>query len=221
MAALQGKRRFEVAFDIASFQAAIPDAAYEGRDPPQALPLQLEAWAPIEGEQVLAFGYPELKPSAIVSESSLQLLIEDGLFGAYGTITRLFPCGRDLTNPTPVFEVSAHWPSGMSGGPVVNASGNVVGLVSRSLAPDGELNGVGYAACLPWISELARILPRVDPLNPGFRVGYGVFSGVPQRLTDVWPSHELAMQQAARLGPTYTVRACSHRIGTNEFVRIE
>lgn len=219
-AELQGRRRFEMAIDIASFQAAIPDAAYEGRDSPQAMPLQLEGWAPTVGEQVLAFGYPELKPSAVVSETALQLMIEDGLFGAYGTITRVFRFGRDHTNPTPVFEVSAHWPSGMSGGPVVNAAGNVVGLVSRSLAPDGEHDGVGYAACLPWISELAHLVPRVDRLNPGSRVGYGVFRGDPQLLIGVWPSHQLAMEHAVRLGPSYAVHACTHKIGTDEYICI-
>ena len=61
---------------------------------------------------------------------------------------RLFPAGRDAVNKTPVFEVEANWPSGMSGGLIFNEAGNVIGVVSRSLAPDDEAPGVGYGACL-------------------------------------------------------------------------
>lgn len=215
--ALQGRQRFEIAIDIAGFQAAISPVA-DGERYPQVLPLQLDGWEPTVGEQVLAFGYPELQPSAIVTESSLQQLIEDGLFAAYGTVTRVFRQGRDLANPTPVFEVEAYWPSGMSGGPVVNEAGNIIGVVSRSLAPDGELPGIGYAACLPWIGGVRSLAPRVDPLNPGFRIGYGIFSEGQQFLASVWPNSQLAMQQAARLAANYAVRACSHRIGTDEYI---
>ncbi len=221
LAALQGKRRFEIAQDVASLQAAFHPAAYDKRDPPQTLPVQLTGWEPTVGEQVLAFGYPELKPSAALSDSSLRILIEDGLFAAYGTITRVFPRGRDLANPTPVFEVAANWPSGMSGRPVVNALGNVIGLASRSLAPGDDLHGVGYAACLPWINEVRQLAPRVDPLNPGFRLGYAVRDDAQQRLAGVWPTRQLAHHHATQVGSMCQVFACAHRIGTDEYVRVE
>jgi serine protease Do len=217
LAALRGEPELEVEFDIAGFQAAIPAAAYaDGKDPPKTLPVLLNSWAPVIGETVLAFGYPELKPSAPVSDATLKILVEDGLFAAYGKITEIFPEGRDRMNRTPVFEVEANWPSGMSGGPVVNEAGKVVGIVSRSLAPDDEFAGVGYAACLPWIGEVRRLAPRVDPYNPGFRLGYTVQSGS-NRFEGFCPDFQVASQYASRLGCGYSVMACSHRIGTDKY----
>lgn len=219
IAALQGKRRFEVAQDVARVQVLFHPDAYRQPNPPQVLPLQLRGWQPAIGEYVLAFGYPELKPSEAMDDSEVRTIIEDGLQCAYGRITRLFPHGRDLANPTPVFEVEANWPSGMSGGPVVNKQGNVVGIVSRSLEPDGDLSGAGYAVCLPWISEIAKLAPHLDKDNPGHRLGFAVLDDR-EKLVDVWPTHELAreyaMQDAKR-----KVFACSHRMGTDEYICID
>ena len=218
LAALRGESELEVGLDVAGFQAAIPAAAYaDGKEPPKTLPVQLDGWMPVVGESVLAFGYPELKPSAPVSDTTLQTLIEDGLFAAYGKITSVFPQGRDSMNRTPVFEVAADWPSGMSGGPVVNEAGKVVGLVSRSLAPDGEFDGVGYAACLPWIGEVRQLAPRVDPHNPCFRFGYAAQSGI-NKVRGFWPNEQVAAEYSLRLGSEYRIVACSHRIGTDEYI---
>jgi serine protease Do len=74
------------------------------------------------------------------------------MFAAYGRVTDLYPCGRDHSNPTPVFEVEADWPSGMSGGPVFDAKGEVIGLVSRGLsAGNKELMGHAWAI---WFEKL-------------------------------------------------------------------
>lgn len=218
MAALQDRRRFEVAQDVARVQALFHPDAYREPNPPQVLPLQLRGWQPAIGEYVLAFGYPELKPSMAMSDSEVRAIIEDGLHCAYGRITRLFPDGRDLTNPTPVFEVEANWPSGMSGGPVVNEQGNVVGIVSRSLAPDGDLSGVGYAACLPWISEITSLAPHLDKDNPGHRLGFAVLD-YREKLVGVWPTLELARDYATQ-DTKCKVFACSHRMGSDEYICI-
>jgi len=219
MAALQGRRRFEMAQDIASLQALFHADAYQEQNLPQVLPLQLRGWQPVIGEYVLAFGYPELKPASTLDDSEIQAIIEDGLYCAYGRITRLFPEGRDSTNPTPVFEVEANWPSGMSGGPVVNEQGNVIGIVSRSLAPDGQLSGAGYAVCLPWISEVSRLAAHLDKDNPGHRLGFAVLDDQ-EKLVGVWPTLGLANDYAAQ-GAKRRVFACSHRIGTDEYICIE
>lgn len=219
MAALQGRRRFEVAQDVARVQALFHPDAYRQQNPPQVLPLQLRGWQPAIGEYVLAFGYPELKPSAAMDDSEVRAIIEDGLHCAYGRITRLFPDGRDSANPTPVFEVEANWPSGMSGGPVVNEQGNVVGIVSRSLEPDGDLSGAGYAACLPWISEITKLAPHLDKDNPGHRLGFAVLDDR-EKLVGVWPTHGLAREYAMQ-DTKRKVFACSHRMGTDEYICID
>ena len=216
MAALRGRRLFEISQDVARIQAIFAPSAPH---PPQVLPLQLRGWQPSIGEYVLAFGYPELKPSAEMSNFEIQAIVEDGLHCAYGQITRLFPGGRDSTNPTPVFEVEANWPSGMSGGPVVNEQGNVIGIVSRSLAPDGNLPGAGYAACLPWIPEISRLTPHLDKDNPGHRLGFAVLDDQ-EKLVGVWPTLGLAHDYAEQ-GVKRKVFACSHRIGTDEYICID
>ena len=215
MAELQGRRSCEVAQDISFVQALFyPDVFI-----PQVLPMQLSGWQPEIGEHVLAFGYPKLKPAEAMSDSEVRTIVEDGLHCAYGRITRLFPNGRDLTNPTPVFEVEANWPSGMSGGPVVNEQGNVVGIVSRSLAPDGELSGFGYAACLAWIPEVSSLIPHLDKKNPGYRLGFAVLDDQ-EKLLGVWPTVELACDYASQ-DIKRKVFACSHRMGTDEYIGID
>lgn len=219
LAELRGRRRFEVAADVASLQMAMSREAFERKGPPKTIALQQVGWLPTIGEKVIALGYPELKPSATVSAGSMRTMIEDGLFAACGAITGVFPEGRDLANPTPAFEVSANWPSGMSGGPVINQAGNVVGLVSRSLAPDGEGPGVGWAACLSWIHGLDELLPTVDWEVSGFRRGYAVYDEELQDVLEFLPTRALAEHRAASHGIGFTVFACSNRIGTDDWIR--
>lgn len=139
LAALRGERVFRVAADIAGVKARFsPDARR-----PHTVMVRLRGWEPTIGEYVFAVGYPQLKPSENVGDDELRGVVEDGMKGAYGRITRVFPDGRDSVNLSPVFEVDADWQSGMSGGPVFNHLGEVVGIVSRSLAPDGASGGVG------------------------------------------------------------------------------
>lgn len=218
MALVRGQQTFEVAQDIAGLQVLLHRDAFHEGDRPHTLPIQVSGWTPTVGERVLALGFPQLRPSEVMEGSLLRPIIEDGLHGSYGTITGLFPQGRDRLNPTPVFEVEADWPSGMSGGPVFNNAGNVVGIVSRSLAPDGDSRGVGYATCLKWVRDLARLAPSVDIENPGYRLGYAVLDQGQQQLAGVWPNRTLALRHATQCGPGHRVLACSHRIGTDEYV---
>ena len=64
----------------------------------------------------------------------------------------------------------------MSGGPVVDLGGNVVGVVSRSLAPADGHPGVGWAVDLTQVPQ-TFFAPELDPNNPGCSLGWGVFSG--------------------------------------------
>ncbi len=154
MAEISGKPPRFNALDFARISVEIPRQAYDSDLVPKTLPVQCSGWMPKEGEYVLAFGYPQLKDSDEVPESMKNMLSNDGLHSAFGKISKVHPKGRDSMNPTPCFEVEAHWPGGMSGGPVVNESGNVIGIVSRSLLPDGELPGAGWATCLTLIPEI-------------------------------------------------------------------
>ena len=99
-----------------------------------------------------------------------------------------------------------------------NRQGEVVGIVSRSLRPDGEAQGAAYAACLPWVPSVRNFLPSIDPFNPGRRVGYGVLRRNPWHLLAFVKVLEQASQLAASAGLGYEVRRGLQRIGTDEFV---
>ncbi|MEI9429204.1 S1 family peptidase [Mesorhizobium sp. Cs1299R1N3] len=119
------------------------------------LPLELSPDDPKIGDHVVAIGYPQIDT---VKEHLPRIVtrVEEGMFACYGKVIAVHPNGRDRANGTPVFEVDAHWPSGMSGGPVLNADGKVVGIVSRSLEASDEHHGVGWATWLGRLPEVGR-----------------------------------------------------------------
>lgn len=119
--------------------------------------LQLSPDHPKIGDQVVAIGYPKIDT---ITEDlpSVVTRVEEGLFASYGNVIAIHPYGRDRANATPVFEVDAHWPSGMSGGPVLNADGQVIGIVSRSIEASHGHPGVGWATWLGRLPEIGQAL---------------------------------------------------------------
>ena len=213
--ALRQGQSYRTAVDLAGLTALLhPNAPVM-----HTLPVDFR-WKPKVGERVLAVGFPELGVDSGTPEHPAHYLTE-GMFGAYGHITDVFPQGRGRAHPTPVFEVEADWQSGMSGGPVFNDKGYVVGVVSRSLAPTKEEPGVGYAACLSWIPEAPSLVPTLDADNPGWRLGFGVFRPSPWHLAHVSESKEDADREQFRLGNDYIVAWGSHRMGSKDFIASE
>lgn len=211
--ALRDNSVFRVAADIAGIQALFSPEVRQ----PHTVPVRLNGWEPAIGEYVFAVGYPQLKPSENVDDDELRIMVEDGMKGAYGRITAVFPHGRDLANPSPVFEVDADWQSGMSGGPVFNHRGEVVGIVSRSLAPDGTSRGVGYATCLGW-AQAHELIPSLDPQNPGMRFGYAVLRRDPWHLAEVFQTENEATRFSESLDKDHHVTNGMHKLGSDEFV---
>lgn len=156
IAALQGRSQRQFASDITllKMDATAPDKMRGTLD------LSLEASIPSQGDVVLAVGFPEISCQKM-DIAKLGFLLSEGMYGAYGIVKGVHPLGRGTLNPTPVIEVEANWPSGMSGGPVFNSAGKIVGLVSRSmLGEQGEV-GTGYAACFgysKWIADKIRTI---------------------------------------------------------------
>lgn len=212
MSALRGSGTHRVEIDLCSLEARFdPDATI-----PAALPVNLATWQPKIGEYVFACGYPQLSPCEVTPEEQSQMVV-DGLYGCYGRITATGRGDSDSRREC-LFEVEADWPSGMSGGPVFNSSGEVVGVVSRSIAPDADNKGVGYAVCLNWVPGIRRILPRLDPMNPGYRLGVAVFRESPWDLSAVCKSLADARRVAASLEPGWQIATGAHEIGGNGFV---
>jgi serine protease Do len=132
----------------------------------ESLPVRLKGWRPELGEVVMAIGYPELD-CKVTERANLVATLSEGMYAAFGRIVGTHAYGRSRTNPTAVFEVEANWPPGMSGGPVLNIAGEVIGIVSRSLLADKASlqNGTGYGV---WIEamQLDTLIPELDANNP-------------------------------------------------------
>jgi serine protease Do len=128
-------------------------------------PLDLRRWRPVRGERVLALGFPNLD-----EEGREERPISQYLYGSFGEITDVEPADGARGRPWPVIRVAAEWPGGMSGGPVFNETGNVIGVVSSGIA-----GGTGTATFFSGWNMAERILGSIDPNNPGRFLCHGVF----------------------------------------------
>jgi serine protease Do len=211
MAALRGESsRHQIGPDIAGMSAVLqPDAP-----PFHTVPVSFKTY-PKAGEVVFAVGYPELSLQALHGDK-IERYLREGMFGVYGTVTNLYPNGRGRASPG--FEVEADWPSGMSGGPVFNQLGEVIGVVSSSLPPSDEGPGIGYATSLAMIQNASGLAPTLDIDNPGCRFGFGVYRTDPWHLAAVFKSQVDAEHLRAQLPPGYLVGLGTHRLGGDDFV---
>ncbi|WP_137009961.1 S1 family peptidase [Aquitalea aquatilis] len=212
MAALRGRSSpYQIGPDIAGMSAVLqPDAP-----PFHTVPVNFQTY-PEVGEAVFAVGYPELGFEALNGDEIARYL-KEGMFGVYGRVTNLCPDGRG-NRPSPGFEVEADWRPGMSGGPVFNERGEVIGIVSSSLPPSDEGPGIGYATSLAMIPNASRLVPTLDIDNPGCRLGFGVYRTDPWHLSGVFKSQDDAEHLRTQLSPGYCVGWGSHRLGGDNFM---
>lgn len=107
--------------DVTLISCSLNSDAYS--DHPLTLaPLQVAL--PLLGERLWAFGY---RHGAIEDGAALITpLVTSGL------VTDVFPHGRGERMPASCIEVAMDTKGGMSGGPVVNANGDLVGIVTSS-----------------------------------------------------------------------------------------
>lgn len=213
IAALRGASSpYHIGPDIAGMNAVLqPDSL-----PFHTLRVNLQS-CPAVGEVVFAVGYPEISFEAL-NENEIARYLKEGMFGVYGRVTNLCPSGRGKNRPSPGFEVDADWPAGMSGGPVFNHHGEVIGVVSSSLPSSDAGLGVGFATSLAMIPNVSRLIPTLDCNNPGWRLGFGVYCPDPWHLSGVFKSQEDAERKKAQLPVGYVVRWGRHRLGADDFV---
>lgn len=106
--------------------------------------LRISPRIPSEGETVLNIGY---RPDRRSAETFLGQPTSKSIFGfvRVGTVTSVFLDGRDKTMlPGTCFEFSSETVGSMSGGPVIDRFGSVIGILSTGY--DGEK--ISYASCL-------------------------------------------------------------------------
>jgi serine protease Do len=180
------------------------------------LPIRAQG-KPLEiGDTVMAVGFACLKtegPDKIANA----ITITGYLYGMQGKVTGLHELGLSKTRPGPVFEVDVAWPSGMSGGPVFNRDGEVIGIVSRGM--DGYMDAPGMSLAT-WFEKLGNgpFLPFVDPRNPGWIIGWGVFETESDRIMGLFPDPDQATENAKGNPSALAVRPCAHHIGTEDYM---
>ena len=125
------------------------------------LPLALRHWRPEAGVQVMAVGFAELDVDQ--REEGQGRAMRQYLYGSLATIIEVQPPDGRSGRPWPVFRVEADWPGGMSGGPVFNDAGKVVGIVSTGMVG----GGIGTATYFSAWNLAEETFRSLDPSNPG------------------------------------------------------
>jgi serine protease Do len=212
MALLRGETAYGFEPDVCAMQLIFDQAA----SLPETLAVRLGPWSPTVGERVLAVGYPQLLPSEVTPQQQ-RMLVSDGLYGAYGTVTAVGNEGDDVNRRRRI-RVEADWPLGMSGGPVFNEAGEVVAIVSTGIDPTVEHKGIAFAVSMGLLPELNAMLPSLIPGKPGWRRAYAVLRDEPWHLEGVSSFLEEAQTAATRLGSAYRVVFGEHQIGTDNFI---
>lgn len=135
--------------DISLLSCTLNSEAHE-HHPLTLAPLQVSL--PLVGDRLWAFGY---RHEALEDAAALINPLV-----ASGVVTSVFPQGRGERMPSVCVEVAMDTKGGMSGGPVVNGNGDLVGIVSSSF--DG---GPSYVTLI-W--EALRI--KISSVLPSLRL---------------------------------------------------
>jgi serine protease Do len=123
------------------------------------LPMALSSQPPQLGEIVTGCGFAGLDLDA--GGKGDERPMTQYLYESLGEVIEITPADPKSTMPWPRFRVSAEWPSGMSGGPVLNAAGNVIGVISRGWSGVADSSATHFAG---W-DVSRRAFPTIDPLN--------------------------------------------------------
>ena len=143
--------------DIALMHLNLPMNTDTGeRLPLPANRLALEL--PNVDDRLIAFGYEEGEWQ--LDEDGGRTLSQT-FTASTGFVANLHPTGRDrVILPTPCFQTSASFRSGMSGGPVINENGFVVGVISTGFEMTEGEEPISYAT--PVAPAMGISLPGID-----------------------------------------------------------
>lgn len=120
----------------------------------QTSPIHVSTWDismrfPSVGDGLLVVGYSADNEGAFLPAGDNVITIHGTMRSSAGQVTAIYPEGRDrLLLPFPCFEFVADVRGGMSGGPVFNDRGHLVGVVSTSLLDEQGNDHRCWAASL-------------------------------------------------------------------------
>lgn len=212
---IKGSAEAAVQLDIARIDSnLLPQTPEQLR-----LPLNKKSWKPKIGEVVFAVGYPELECKPL-STNEQTLLVSEGMYGAFGRIREIHPEGTNSIHPTPVIEIDGTWQSGMSGGPVFNSDGDVIGIVSRSILSGDGSPGIAFATYLNLIPDLQSLIPSINLDNPHWRVGWAIIEHNNHAISEFFISEVLAREKLKQADRDFTIRHVTAK-SLNEFVYID
>lgn len=124
---------------------------HTGEQPPDpAFGLSMRGLPPPKGSKVSGFGYHSIT-TAIKRhpDGNYHLDLNDVPQATSGQVTDVFPLGRDrVMYPFPCFQVNARFDHGMSGGPVFDESGKLVGIICGSLQSSDLEETISYVAAI-------------------------------------------------------------------------
>lgn len=107
-------------------------------------PLPVTFGSPQVGEYCMSIGYPQ-EPGSNAYE----------MMASRGVIEEVHPRRRDSVLSTfPSFRTNAQYKHGMSGGPIIDIRGRVIGLISHGTEADDPENVTGYGASIGAMIEL-------------------------------------------------------------------
>ena len=127
--------------------------------------------------------------------------------GSIGRVLKLDLTWDQSRKIWPTITVDAHWKPGMSGGPVFNEAGQVIGIVSRSV--DFEDKSQGWSSAL-WLEPLPYrrdIYGSIDYRNPGWIVGWGACNA--HSVIQLFPTEDAAASFVQKNDPRLAVRSVS------------
>lgn len=174
------------------------------------LPMRVACSASIaEGDRVLAVGYPSVRSWRGKSGATL-VSYQEEMRGSIGRVLKVDRTWDQDRKVWPTITVDADWKAGMSGGPVFNENGEVVGIVSRGVKSGDESQPWSSALWLEALPFREDIYGSIDPQNPGWIVGWGVCND--RSDIDLFDTQEAAENFKGKDSPGISVRrvSCLH-----------
>jgi hypothetical protein len=140
------------------------------QSPDPAFGIRMKGLLPVPQSRIAGFGYHSSKTSITRhADGNYHLDLNDIPQATTGVVTAVFPDGRDRgMYPFPCFQVNAKFNSGMSGGPVFDETGHLIGVICGSLPAVANEDDVSYVAAIwPMFRILidAKVANRPKPTD--------------------------------------------------------